>query len=632
MPNGTELRLRTAHAPSALIIPNTQSAGKNSPYRHYKLLPVKKASYADARRNRSKVFMIVRACCVPKLTRTEKATVPTTPWRRLQGKAKLALPEGELRFMQTRPANVGTAQEISSIRPIVAAACRHHRLWIVVVLVVMCITLLYVGLAPRRYMSQMDILVQNKRGDEQITPSRINGEITINGVTEEQINSEIQLLTSRSLANDVVTPGWSSRPEATIAPAQLKAHDKAVSDFEKHLTVSMVRKSNVIQVSYVASDPKTATDMLNRLLTAFLKKQQDIAQPPGTSEFFAQKAAGYKQQLDQAQQQLAAYQQQNDIVSLPDSEQTINRQIDDAQTELRATDAQISELSQQIGSQIVHLKAIPSRQTTQVRTIPNDYSVERLNTMLAELENQRTALLTKFTENDRLVQQINHQIADTKAALQKAQQMSSQEHDTNVNPVWQSVSGAIIQNETEREALKGKRAALAKQISTLQSQLSGVEGSTVEFNTLRQNVADLQNNYQLYVQKRDEAQIADEMNANRLLNVAVLQNPTFSIIPYSPKPVVDAVLGTFTAMFFASFLVFFAEIGRNTFASAAEVEGALQFSVFAEVPLLSGRKRHERSAEFVPVIVGMAAPEASGEQAPRPSPILVPYRRETHTS
>jgi uncharacterized protein involved in exopolysaccharide biosynthesis len=502
-----------------------------------------------------------------------------------------------------------------------------------VVFAVICVTLLYVGLAPRRYVSQMDILVQNKRGDEQITPSRINGEITINGVTEEQINSEIQLLTSRSLANEVVTPGWNSQSEATTTPAQLQAHDKAISNFEKHLSVSMVRKSNVIQVSYVASDSKTATDTLNRLLAAFLKKQQDIAQPPGTSEFFAQKAATYKQQLDQAQQQLAAYQQQNDIVSLPDSEQALNRQINDAQTDLRATDAQISELSQQTTSEVQHLKAIPSRQTTQVRTIPNDYSVERLNTMLAELENQRTALLTKFTENDRLVQQVNNQIADTKAALQKAQQMTSQEHDTDVNPVWQSVTGAIIQNETETKALKGKRAALAKQIASMQGQLSGVEGSTVDFNTLRQNVADLQNNYQLYVEKRDEAQIADEMNANRLLNVAVLQNPTFSVTPYSPKPVIDAVLGTFTAMFFASFLVFFAEIGRNTFASAAEVEGALQFPVFAEVPLLSSRKRQERSAEFVPVIVGMAAPGTPPAEGPsRPSPILVPYRREPHTS
>src|SRR6202007_2425148 len=191
---------------------------------------------------------------------------------------------------------------------------------------------IYIALAPRRYSSNMDILVQNKRGDEQITPSRINGEITINGVTEEQINSEIQLLVGRGLANEVIDPGWNSQSEARMTHGQLKARDKAIEEFEKHLSVTMVRKSNVIHVTYVASDPQTARDTLNRLLTAFLKKQQDIAQPPGTSQFFAQQAASYKQQLDQAQQQLAAYQQQNKIVSLPDSEQALDREINDAQT------------------------------------------------------------------------------------------------------------------------------------------------------------------------------------------------------------------------------------------------------------------------------------------------------------
>jgi uncharacterized protein involved in exopolysaccharide biosynthesis len=542
---------------------------------------------------------------------------------------KFTMMRSEPRLMQSLPANVRTVQQASSIRPIVAAAFRHHRLWFVVVLAVVCVTGLYIVLIPRKYVSEMDLLVQNKRGDEQITPSRINGEITINGVTEEQINSEIQLLTSRGLADEVVSPGWNNQSRAGLTRAQLKAHDKAVEYFEKHLSVNMVRKSNVIHAAYAASDPRTATDTLNRLLAAFLKKQQDIAQPPGTSEFFAQKAASYKQLLDQAQQQLAEYQQQNKVVSLPDSEQALDREINDAQSDLRMTDAQISELSQQISSQTAHLHALPSRQTTQVRTIPNDYSIERLNTMLAELENKRTSLLTKFTENDRLVQEVDRQIADTKAALQKAQLMTSQEHDSDVNPVWESVTGSIIQNATQQEALKAKHVALTRQIGDLQSQLSGVEGSTVAFSTLRQKVADLENNYQLYVQKRDEAQIADQMNANRLLNVAVVQNPSFSVTPARPKPLVDAVLGTFTAMFFASFLVFFAEIGRNTFASAAEVETTLLFPVFAEVPKVGSGKRSARSAHFTPVFMRMDAPVVpASEEETSPTPTLVRYRRE----
>jgi uncharacterized protein involved in exopolysaccharide biosynthesis len=531
--------------------------------------------------------------------------------------------------MQSLTGNVFATQETGSFRQIAEAAFRHRRLWFLVVVAVVLVSVAYTLLRPRQYRSEMDILVQNTRGDEQITPSRVNGEIAVNGVTEEQINSEIQLLQSRGLANLVVDPNWNSNSAMSMNPSQLKAHEKAVDEFEKHLTAELVRKSDVIHVSYVSSDPKSATDVLNRLLAAFLEKQREIAQPPGTSKFFADQADRYKSQLDQAQQQLADFQQKQQIVSLPDTEQNTDREINDAETELRTTDAEISELTERIGSQTHQLKNIPTRQQTQERTIPNEYSIEQLNTMLAELQNQRTSLLTKFTPQDRLVQEIDKKIADTKAALSSAQHMTSQEVSSDINPVWQTVTGSIIQSESDRQALKAKHDALVNQIGTLRSSLSTTEGSTVPFTTLRQKVAELENDYQLYSQKRDEAEMADAMNQNRLLNVAVQQNPTYSTIPFRPRPVVDTVLGGFTAIFLASFLVFFAEVGRDTIANAGELEGQTAFPVLATVPLARiGRgERKELKSDFSPVIVEAAADDESAQQRSG-NPALVRLQRE----
>ena len=530
---------------------------------------------------------------------------------------------------QSLPANALVSNDNGSFRQIVEAAFRHHKLWLLVAALVFSASIAYTLLRPRQYRSEMDILVQNTRADDQITPGRVNGVITINGVTEEQINSEIQMLQSRSLANLVVDPQWDTRPIGKLTPAQYKSHDKEVDRFEKHLTVEMVRKSNIIHVAYIDSDPKKANETLSRLLAAFLAKQREIAQPAGTAKFFSDEAARYKNQLDEAQQQLADYQQQHQIVSLTDTEQNGDRQINDAETELRTTEAQISEITQRLGTETAQLKSIPTRQATQQRTIPNDYSVERLNTMLAELENQRTSLLTKFTPQDRLVQETDKKIADTKAALKNAEAMTSQETSSDVNPVWQAVSGSIIQNESERQALRAKESALKQQVAGLRSNLSGVEGSTVAFTTLRQRVTDLENDYQLYTQKRDEALMADAMNENRLLNVAVQQSPTFSVIPYRPKPLLDTILGGFTAVFLASFLVFFAEIGRDTIANAGELERVSRLPVLAIVPLqLSHGNTAEAFPEFSPVFIG-ASTAWDSEQDRRPSPALVKFQKET---
>jgi protein tyrosine kinase modulator len=522
-------------------------------------------------------------------------------------------------------------QDSGSLRQIVEAAFRHRKLWFLITLIVFSASAAYTLLRPRQYQSEMDILVQNTRGDEQITPNRVNGEIAVNGVTEEQINSEIQMLQSTSLANLVVDPQWNNHAIGSLSRDQFQTHDKAVNNFEKHLSVELIRKSNVIHVTYIASDPKAATDALNGLLAAFLAKQREIAQPPGTAKFFADEAARYKTDLDQAQQQLAEYQQQHQIVTLGDSEQNSDREINDAETDLRATDAQISELTQQLGMETRQLKSVPTRQMTQQRIIPNDYSVERLNTMLAELENQRTSLLTKFTPEDRLVQEVDKKIADTKDALANAKQMTSRETSSDVNPVWQTVTGSIIQGESQRQALRAKESALKQQIASLRSNLSDVEGSTVAFTTLKQKVTDLENNYQLYTQKADEAKMADAMNENRLLNVAVQQNPTYTVVPFRPKPVVDTVLGGFTAIFLASFMVFFAEVGRDTIANANELERVSRFPVLVTVPLelARGDDGSESISDSAPVFVGMGSSREPVRER-RAVPALVKFQKERH--
>lgn len=488
-------------------------------------------------------------------------------------------------FMHSLPGNAGAALGNGSLRTIVDAVFRHRKLWFVAAFLAFVGALAYTVLRPREYRSEMDLLVENTRADDQITPGPTSRSIADDGVTEEQINSEIQLLQSRGLASVVVDPQWNDGQNAKLIEAQYRAHDKAIDHFEKHLSVEMVRKSNVIHVTYVARDPKISTDMLNRLLTAFMAKQRELAMPAGTTKFFADQAARYKSELDQAQQELASYQQQHQIVSLTDSEQDANREINQAEDELRNTEAEISATEQRIATGTQQLKTIPPRQTTQQRILPNQLSIEQLNTLLASLENQRTELLTKYTSNDRLVQEVNQKIANTKKALSDAEQSTSKETASDVNPVWQTVTASIIQNDSERKALRAKEAALKSQIAGLQSNLSGIEASTVAFTTLRQKVADLQNNYQLYTQKYDQAAIADAMNANRLLNVAVQESPTYSVIPFRPKPAMDVLLGGFTAIFLACFMIFFAEVGRETIANAGELESVAMFPVFATVPL-----------------------------------------------
>jgi uncharacterized protein involved in exopolysaccharide biosynthesis len=272
-------------------------------------------------------------------------------------------------YLHPRSLPGSAGQQNSSVRSFVESAFRYRRLWLAVVAIVIGAAVALAMLMPKQYQSEMNILVQNARGNYQITPQRTSGTIEVNGVTEEQINSEIEVLGSRALADVVVDPQWNIQSIHTMTPQQLKAHDKAVGEFNKHLSIDLVRKSNVIHITYIANDAQTANQTLNRLLNAFMAKQEQLGHPAGTSQFFASEAARYKKELDDAQQQLAEFQQKNQIVSLGDTEQTYDRQITDAQNALRNTDVQISEVSRRLDTQKGQLSHLSPRQFTQERTL-----------------------------------------------------------------------------------------------------------------------------------------------------------------------------------------------------------------------------------------------------------------------
>ena len=250
------------------------------------------------------------------------------------------------------------------------------------------------------------------------------------------------------------------------------------------------------------------------------------------------------------------------------------------------------------------MQSVPARENTEQRSVPSSMSVDQLNVMLTDLQNKRTELLTKYPPTERLVLEIDDKIATTTAALQSARQNSMQENATNVNPVWEQVNSGAAQATTDIQALRNRSNHLGMQIAMLRGNLNGVESSTVDYTTLQQKVTELQANYQVYAQKRDQAQMADAMDQQHLLNVAVVQQPTLSTTPVRPQPVNNLILGGFTAVFLGMCVIFFAEMGRDTIASPQELEAVSSHPVLATVPFTRG----ERTSGLLPPERGKPLP------------------------
>ena len=180
-----------------------------------------------------------------------------------------------------------------------------------------------------------------------------------------------------------------------------------------------------------------------------------------------------------------------------------------------------------------------------------------MNTLLVELRNRRTSMLTKFKPDDRLVKELDQQIAQTEEALKNANESNATEKTSDVNTVWQELRAQLARDQISRNGDMARRTALSQQLEDSQKSLAQLQAATVQYDAIARRVQELEVNYKTYAQKRDEAQMADAMDQQKLLNVSIAEPPTLSLIPVRPKPLLNLTLGMFTAFFLGACAVFF---------------------------------------------------------------------------
>ena len=473
----------------------------------------------------------------------------------------------------------------SSLVSMIETAFRQWRVFFWSSLATLLLGMLFIFGTHKKYSSDMVLLIQNARGPQQITAEPTAAMPPPSDVTEEQLNSQAQVLQSQDVLDEVVSPGWSTAPVQNRSAAEVDEHQAATNFLYKHLEIAPTKKTHLITVELREHDPRVATDTLNRLLTVFLAKQHELTRPRGAAKFFAEEAEKYKTQWAAAQQKLSEYQEQQALTSPGDKETWLEQQLADAQMNLRNADAQVEEMQKRIVSDRAALDTIPARQNTAQRTIPDSGYMDQMSTLLVQLQNQKTELLTKYKPDDRLVKQVEAQITATQKALEEARTNHFGEVTTNVNPTWQAADESYNANKAAIRGVIARRDALADSIANLQTQLSKAEAAETTFKSLQHDVSEAENNYQLYVQKRDAAQIADAMDLHDLLNVAVVQYPTYSPTPVHPKPLRDTILAVISTLFVGAFMVFLSENGRRSFSTAYELEQVSRFPVLATIPI-----------------------------------------------
>jgi len=488
----------------------------------------------------------------------------------------------------------------SPLRIGVEAAFRQKRLFLTILIVVLALTAAVTILKHRQFQSNMKFMVQASRSNAVISADRGTGTSAPSDITEQQINSEMQLLQSEDVISAVVDPTWNNVKAAAHTKAEIEEHDGKIAAFTKHLTVEAIRKANVISVSFLASTPEDAASYLDKLSVAYMAARKQITRPAGTSEFFAEETGRYRDAWAKAKEQMVEFQKANGLVSVPDTEAGISQQIMTAENDLRTAQIALGEAQHRIKESSRLSSEVPARQPTTQTLTPNLGAIQQIQSALVQLQNKRTELLTRYQPTDRLVLEVDKQINDTEATLEKVEQRKNLQDATDVNPAWQQARTSQVVSSLDQKAAESRIASLKNDLANLHAQLSHVQNLGLEFNNLQEQVDQSRNNFEIFSEKRDQSAIEDAMDERKLVNIAVAQSPTVNYQQVAPRPVLYAALGLITALFIGCSAVYLAETGRSTIATPRELDTLTRFPVLATLAKVPGGISAER-LEILPV-------------------------------
>jgi uncharacterized protein involved in exopolysaccharide biosynthesis len=422
---------------------------------------------------------------------------------------------------------------------------------------------------PPTYESTSKILVQSNRAQLLVSPGlkedAANQATQTNPVAEQDLNSEVELLTSPFLIKQALTAmksaqrsggviaGMRTIVESVInlpSTAYIAMHggpgsDASSDEIQKianHLSATVIKRSNVIEVGIRSHDPVWARAFLSQLMTSYLALHGRLSQNPQAQAFFQAQRELLDQRLQESEKELRAAQMQTGISQFSQQQQALITQLSTAEANYRASGVMLDSKMQQIASQEAELKKTPQRQTKEPKTVQN-MALQQLKPQMLQLETERAELLSRYQPGSSRIREIDAKLKAGHDILTREKESNVQETTTDVNPTWQALDADLAKERAEASSYKAAQTTQTAQIASLRDQLKTMTTDGVTIERLERKVESDKEAYMSYVRKGEEARAAEALNQSQILNVSVVQDPTAPLEPISPRIMLNLITG-----------------------------------------------------------------------------------------
>lgn len=485
-----------------------------------------------------------------------------------------------------------------TLREVIVILFRRKRVIGISFLCVSGLIALLLSFVPNTYNAEMKILVKQTRVDPLVSPNPEQPE-RVGNLTEQDLESEAELLKSRDVLEGAAgqcavqklgIDVWSFVPVvnafAAPTPAQqtdLLAVTKAARDLAEQMDIVPLKNSDIISVNYSSANPTQAACILKAIGKLYMDKHLAVHRPGGAFEFFKQEAARYKSELDGIETQLASFGQQEQLVTDGTEKEIGVRKLSDYKSSLIDTKTAIAETQARIRKLETLARTTSPRTVKSIRTAPNE-ALKDLENQLVTLQMKHTEMQSKFNDNYRPLQDLEKQIEDMKNAIAEARKTPAVEQTTDSNPTGDWLTVELAKARSDLASLQAGTNAEEQAVKEYGSLVLDLDQKNIKREDLVRAQKTAEEKYLLYQRKQEEARIEEELDKQRIVNVAIAEEPSIPVLP-EPSPVPLKFGFVFAGLLSLGF-GFATDYYDRSFHTPEEVERYLGLPLLAAMPLV----------------------------------------------
>jgi uncharacterized protein involved in exopolysaccharide biosynthesis len=445
-------------------------------------------------------------------------------------------------------------------------------------------------LMTERYDTSASLMVKIGRENAEIPSTVQKTGLVTGGVNEQVVNSEIQMLTSPSLAEEVVNRvgvaafkaplappksllalpkyyvkrffRWAKRAgnEALIAldlKRRLTDREAAVTSVVDSLQVQAEKNSQVISIHLELPDPELGRRVVKELVDLYLVRHANVYQDSDVNGFFAVQLREKEDELKHLLAKRAETRNKYALSSVAEQRSLLLKQLSDIKTQIQLDQSEEVMLSKQRDVMTVRLTQVPPElQSSKIQT--QNPSIQSIRDRLTSLQLEHAKLASRYVAHAGPLAKNEEEIAELNALLSGEQPTLLGNVTSQPNPVRLNFTEGIEQDEVRIQGLHAKSTALLGPLGKIEQRLKNLNVGEDQLHDIQREIELSEQSYNSYAKDLEESRISQQMDSRRIANVSLISAPASSYQPVYPRKLlimeVALPLGFFFGLAFAGLI------------------------------------------------------------------------------